>query len=147
MCKCFDVANYFLRSPEYEDPSEAISNMKLQKLMYFAQGHALAILDRPLFPEDFEAWRHGPVIPSLYRVYRRFGSEKITPPEMIDLSRFTPEEKDLLESVWLTYGGYSAWGLRNLSHSSTPWKNHKDDGSVIPKDEMRSYFLALGDEG
>ena len=147
MCKCLDVANYFLRSPEYEDPSEAISNMKLQKLMYFAQGHALALLDRPLFPEDFEAWQHGPVIPSLYRMYRHFGSGSITPPDGIDLSRFTPEEKELLENVWLTYGGYSAWGLRNLSHESAPWKNHREDGSIIPKSEMRSYFLTLNNEG
>ena len=97
-------------------------------------------------PEDFKAWRHGPVIPSLYRMYRRFGSDRITPPETVELSHFTSEEKDLLESVWLTYGGYSAWGLRNLSHDSAPWKSHKDDGSVIPKEEMRLYFLTLNDE-
>ena len=140
MCTPINVANYFLRCPEYQDPSDAISNMKLQKLLYFAQGHALAVLGKALFNEDFEAWEHGPVLPSIYRKYKIFGAEKITPPETIDLRKFSKAEKTLLEQVWQVYGGYSAWGLRNLSHNTTPWKNHKDDRSVIPQDEMKEYF-------
>ena len=143
MCKAIDVANFFLKCPEDSDMSNSITNMKLQKLMYFAQGHALAVLGHPLFREDFEAWTHGPVIPALYRLYRNFGDQKIPPPESVDFSRFTPEEKQLLEEVWETYGIYSAWGLRNLSHSTKPWIDHQYTHGVIPQPEMRQYFLTL----
>ncbi len=143
MCTAVNVANYFLRCPEYQDPSDAISNMKLQKLLYFAQGHALAVLGKSLFAEEFEAWEHGPVLPSIYKKYKKYGAEKITPPTSLNLKNFTAEEKNLLDQVWQVYGGYSAWGLRNLSHNTPPWKNHKDDRSVIPQEEMKAYFITL----
>ncbi|MEA4863719.1 MAG: DUF4065 domain-containing protein [Victivallaceae bacterium] len=145
MSTCIDVANYFLRCPEYSDPSDAISNMKLQKLLYFAQGHALAILGHPLFDEDFEAWPHGPVIPSIYQRYKQYKGDAIVPPQSVDLKSFKPDEKALLEQVWLTYGGYSAWGLSNLSHVSMPWKTHKESGGTIAKDEMCAYFATLNE--
>ena len=143
MCKATDVANFFLKCPEDSDASNSITNMKLQKLLYFAQGHALAVLGHPLFEDDFEAWVHGPVIPSVYRKYRRYGDGCITPPRSVSLSRFTPEEKQLLDDVWDAYGVYSAWGLSTLSHNTKPWMNHKDAQDVIPKAEMQSYFTTL----
>ena len=48
-------------------------NLKLQKLVYYAQAWHLALRDVPLFEEDFEAWVHGPVIPALYQEYKKFG--------------------------------------------------------------------------
>lgn len=69
MCKCTDVAKYFL-SLQGNDAGDAISNMKLQKLLYYAQGFALALLDKPLFDEDFEAWAHGPVLRCIYNKYK-----------------------------------------------------------------------------
>jgi uncharacterized phage-associated protein len=65
MCDCFKTAEYFLRL-QTGDAGDAISNMKLQKLLYYAQGFALAILGNPLFPEDFEKWTFGPVLPVVY---------------------------------------------------------------------------------
>ena len=67
-CKlsCHDVAQYFLAQMD-EDAGDLISNLKLQKLVYYAQGFALALHGRPLFRERVEAWTHGaPVVPELY---------------------------------------------------------------------------------
>ena len=64
-----DVANYFLSLVD-EDQGDSISNLRLQKLMYYAQGYLLALKDRPLIHEEFEAWEHGPVIPGLYNSFR-----------------------------------------------------------------------------
>jgi uncharacterized phage-associated protein len=58
-----EVANYFIRRAH--DSGEFISNLKLQKLLYYSQAWHLAIFDRRLFPERFQAWVHGPVIPTL----------------------------------------------------------------------------------
>ncbi|OQY42717.1 MAG: hypothetical protein B6240_13665 [Desulfobacteraceae bacterium 4572_87] len=52
-----------------EEAGDLISNLKLQKLVYYAQGFYLALYDEPLFNEPIEAWTHGPVIRELYRSY------------------------------------------------------------------------------
>ena len=59
---CYDVAQYFLAKAD-EDAGDLMSNLKLQKLVYYAQGFALVLLEKPLFPERIEAWIHGPVVP------------------------------------------------------------------------------------
>lgn len=69
MLNAYDVADFFL-SPFEEEDGEQISNLKLQKLLYYAQGYALAILNRPLFAENIEHWQHGPVVPCIYRTYK-----------------------------------------------------------------------------
>ena len=62
-----DIADYFItKNHEYGD---YITNLKLQKLVYYAQAWYLAFLDKPLFDEDFEAWVHGPVNRDLYDRY------------------------------------------------------------------------------
>ena len=60
-----DVANFFIgRFQEAQDP---VTNLKLQKLLYYAQGWYLAFFDEPLFDERIEAWLHGPVVPPIYQ--------------------------------------------------------------------------------
>ena len=54
------VAQYFLSK-------ESMSHKKLQKLCYYAQAWYLANYGKPLMPNRFEAWVHGPVSPDLYR--------------------------------------------------------------------------------
>jgi uncharacterized phage-associated protein len=51
-----------------------MSNLKLQKLMYYAQGFSLVLFNKPLFPERIEAWIHGPVIPAVYHKYKGYGA-------------------------------------------------------------------------
>ena len=76
MCIAINVAKYFLlkSNPEIGD---TISNLKLQKLLYLAQGFFLAIYGEPLFPEHIEAWTHGPVVPEIYRRFKRFEGSTI----------------------------------------------------------------------
>ena len=55
MNSCFDVGYYFLKNQDLE-AGDLMSNMKLQKLVYYAQGFYLAIKEKPLFPEPLVAW-------------------------------------------------------------------------------------------
>jgi uncharacterized phage-associated protein len=57
----FDIAQYFLWKAQ-ESNQELLSNMKLQKLVYYAQGLHLALNDAPLFKGKIEAWTYGPVV-------------------------------------------------------------------------------------
>ncbi|MEM9215382.1 MAG: type II toxin-antitoxin system antitoxin SocA domain-containing protein [Cyanobacteria bacterium P01_F01_bin.150] len=79
MLTCHEVANYFLSLMD-EDAGDLISNLKLQKLVHYAQGIHLALYDKALFPETIEAWTHGPVVPELYHRYEKFGSALLPRP-------------------------------------------------------------------
>lgn len=134
-----DVADYFLvlGSDEYAD--ESVSNLKLQKLCYYAQGFSLALQDRPLFDEEIVAWRHGPVVRELWDVYGANGARGIEKPESWDFSRFSPEDRDVMNEVYEVFGQYSAWKLRDMTHDEPPWKETPING-VIPHDRMKQYF-------
>lgn len=138
MCTCLETANYFL-SLQGDDAGDAISNLKLQKLMYYAQGFSLAMRGKPLFREDFEAWEHGPVIPSLYRMFRNYGSGALPKPKNFDVNRYSEDDRKFLNEIYDTFGQYSAWALRELSHQTAPWRDTPHN-TVIPKERMTSYF-------
>jgi uncharacterized phage-associated protein len=70
MVQVSEVADYLIAfSHEHGDP---VSNLKLQKLLYYAQAWQLALYDEPLFNDRIEAWVHGPVVPSVYRQYKEW---------------------------------------------------------------------------
>lgn len=142
MANVYDVANFFL-SIQRDDEEKDITPMKLQKLVYFAQGYSLALLDHPLFPEQMEAWRHGPVCPALYQKYRPCGGNVIQAADTTDTrAAFTQSEFELLMDVYNQYGQYSASALRNMSHETAPWRAvfSPDAKNVITFDAMKEYF-------
>jgi uncharacterized phage-associated protein len=141
MLKAIDVANYFLSLVD-EDSGDLLSNLKIQKLVYYAQGVHLALTDKPLFEESIEAWAHGPVVPDLYREFKQYGSGSIPSPEEFDLNKFSEEEKETLDEVYSVFGQFSAWKLRNMTHEEAPWKN-TDLNFDISRKELKSYFQTL----
>lgn len=132
------VANFFLKKNDPE-AGDLITNLKIQKLVYYAQGFYLAMYDTPLFEEEILAWEHGPVVESLYYKFREFGSSELPIPETVDLNEYSEEEKDLLNEVFNVYGQFSAWKLRNMTHSERPWTETQKN-EVIPKGLMAEYF-------
>jgi uncharacterized phage-associated protein len=141
MNTCFDIANYFLKRQDL-DAGDLMSNMKIQKLVYYAQGFNLAITDSPLFPEPIEAWDHGPVCIPLYHEYKQFGSGSIPIPYDVDaLSIFSKKAHGILDMVHIYYGQFSAWKLRNLTHEEEPWVRAFARGrSEISHEDMQRYF-------
>ena len=136
------VAKWFLsynRIAENDEGGELISNLKLQKLLYYAQGCFLAITDKPLFNDPILAWQHGPVVSSIYHKYKQYGSNGIEFDEDFDLSTFTEYENKILSQVYETFGQYSAWKLRSRAHNEDPWKNTKIDDEINP-DLIKDYF-------
>lgn len=140
MLSCDDVAKYFLALND-ESAGDLISNLKLQKLAYYAQGFCLALYGRPLFSERIEAWQHGPVVPDLYHQYKGYGSNAIPAPEGLDYSTYSVEEQKLLDEVYEVYGQFSAWKLRNMTHDEAPWRDMKDVvNGEITHDSLREFF-------
>jgi uncharacterized phage-associated protein len=145
------VADYFLRAVD-ETAGDGISNLRLQKLLYYAQAWHLANFDTPLFEEDFEAWMYGPVIPSLFRMYKDSGTVPLprprgSAPVIDDVTR------TLLDEIWDVYGAYSATQLMRFTHEEIPWIDARGDvdagapcTNIIPKAVMRDFFRARLDE-
>jgi uncharacterized phage-associated protein len=134
------IANYLIwRANSDEELGENISNLKLQKLLYYAQGFHLAINGAPLFAEPIEAWMHGPVVRSIYFEYKDYGASALPTPEDFDREAIDSEALDVIEEAYSVYGQYSAWGLRNLTHEEAPWKDAPLNGE-ISQESMRRYF-------
>lgn len=137
-----DVAKYFLAQCDAE-AGDTISNLKLQKLCYYAQGFHLAAFDKPLFRESIEAWPHGPVIRSLYAKYKAHGAGAIPLPTGMDFSIFDKKSRQLLDEVYKVYGQFSAWKLRNMTHEEPPWVYASKSNDEISRDDMKKYFKTL----
>jgi hypothetical protein len=102
MATVFDIANFFITA-ENKREQGSMTNLRLNKILYFAQIISLLENGRPLFLDDFEAWDLGPVIPSVYRKYKAYENTPIQEPETIDYSAFTAEEIRLLFDVYSLY--------------------------------------------
>lgn len=135
--KVLDIANKLLSMSE--SYGDFMTNMKLQKMLYYQQGYHLALFDTPLFDDEIEAWMYGPVVPCVYEEYKVNGNNIIYPDrEPIQLGN---KEEALFEEVFRIYDIYSATGLMNLTHSETPWKKTPTGvGNIISKNIMKEFF-------
>ncbi|EDN70714.1 conserved hypothetical protein [Beggiatoa sp. PS] len=134
-----DVANFFIMKG-IDDEESGISNLKLQKLLYYAKGFHQAIFEEALFPENLWAWTYGPVVPEMYQAYKQYGKDPITQVEYDPTHRFDEEQLELLNEVWSTFGQFSAWKLRDMTHNEKPWLDHEEDASMINDEELQDYF-------
>jgi len=147
MTNAIDVAHWFLGTIDRE-AGDAITHLKLQKLVYYAQAWALARLDKPLFEEDLEAWTHGPVVPSLFEQFKETGWEALPYPD--EVPTFDSDVETLLEEILDVYGQLSARHLENLTHNEAPWQaargNLPDEIRAITpisKEIMKTYYQNL----
>lgn len=134
------VAEYLLDKLD-ADAEDCISNLKLQKLVYYSQGFVMALMNKKLFNADIEAWAHGPVVPELYHKYKPNGSCGIPKPANTNyeiLNQYQ-ELKDIIDEVYQVYGQFSAWKLRNMTHTETPWINTPQN-SIISDKSMLEFF-------
>jgi uncharacterized phage-associated protein len=136
-----DIAKIILKMSN-PDVGDIISNLKLQKLLYYSQGFHLAMYDHALFEEEIEAWMYGPVVPCVYREYREFGSGAIEVDRDYEIPETVSKEKlDLIAEVYEVYGQFSALKLMNLTHEEEPWCSvPAKQGSIISKESMKRFF-------
>jgi uncharacterized phage-associated protein len=135
----FDVAQYFLSLEE-------TTHKKLQKLCYYAQAWHLALLNKPLFDNSFEAWIHGPVCPELYHQYKDFGWCLIPKTSSVP-SNIAEESIEILDAVYDAYGKLSGDDLEFLTHSEKPWiearkglNEWEPSHNIIKEDTMAKYY-------
>jgi uncharacterized phage-associated protein len=146
------VANFFL--DKAEEAGDALTPLKLQKLVYFAHGWHLAILNRPLIEEPIQAWQYGPVIEALYHEFKECGNGPIhfrlnSPFSWGERPRVEdPETLELVNKVWDIYKRYTAVELSAMTHATDgPWNSVWGKGAtrhaVIPNSLITSYFRGI----
>lgn len=117
-----------------------ISNLKLQKLLYFIQATFLINNLDPCFSNRIEAWDFGPVVPDVYRAYKQFGSGPI--PMLGTVNKNSIPNVDLIDSVIEQFGKYSASALVEITHRQTPWKQayQRFMNNIISNESIKEYF-------
>ncbi len=137
-----DVANFFIDIVNKNDDDQ-ITNLKLNKLLYFAQGCHLSRTGEPLFDNKIEAWPLGPVVPEIYQKYKVCGKAPIqTIDDDYSDGVFSDMEMDTLLDVMREYGQYTGPTLVSITHrAGTPWSDIDSQGlTIIPNELMKTYF-------
>ena len=141
--KSLYIANKLIYKAQEDEPNggERLTNLKLQKMLYYQQVYHLAAFGVPLFEENVEAWMYGPVVPCVYDVYSCYGSATL--PETDNPITLSEEEEILFNQVYQAYRDFSAIGLMNRTHNEQPWLQAlpHDRGTIIPCESMKAYFM------
>lgn len=141
-----EIINWFLSKT-------SMSPKKLQKLLYYAQSWTITLeneksddIKNKLFNENFEAWVHGPVIPTVYHEYKAYGYSNI--PKLNENIQFDEDKENILQQVFEVYGGYNGNELENITHQEEPWQKARKGFSsleicqnVISEKDMFEYYV------
>jgi uncharacterized phage-associated protein len=126
---------------------ELITNLKLQKLLYYAQGWHLAHYGEHLFDDKFEAWVHGPVIPSIYRKYKK-GWQPIN--VKVKHPSISGGLKLWMDRFLRAYMSIDAFELEKMVHCEAPWVEARmglpidaNCSNEINEGSMQAYFASL----
>lgn len=144
MVSDLNIAKYVVKT--FHEKEELITNLKLQKLLYYVQGWHLGLYDREILEEDFQAWVHGPVLPSIYYEYKHYKWNPISE-EINDIFEIPDPIKKHINEVLEVYGMDTAWELERRTHLEDPWKLARgnlpleaESTAKITKESMRSFF-------
>ncbi len=142
--KVLDVASYILKR------TNAITVMKLQKLVYYSQAWSLVWDEKKLFSEKIQAWANGPVVPTLYAAHR--GKFEVSRMPGGDCRKLDESQRETVDSVVKYYGQMSSQQLSELTHLEDPWKNARDSAGLLPAERgstvishaaMMEYYSSL----
>ena len=134
-----------------------VTQMKVQKMVYFAQGVHLAIYKESLVKDIFRAWKYGPVVPAIYHAYKLYGSNPITDTDWIDqeeneedLSTLDNKAKESIDYTWALLKDTNAVKLSNWTHTAgSPWQKNYIEGvseAAIPNKDIQQYFESFLDK-
>lgn len=135
----FSIAEYLIRF--FERKMDNLTHLKLQKLLYYAQGIAYGRYNKRLFNEPFLAWQHGPVIRTVYDKYKIVHGDPISEDKDVDVSSVVNNDVviSILKETISLYGIYSAWTLRNKTHNESPW-SETEQSEEIEDEKIINYF-------
>ncbi len=154
------IANYIVHVALEEGIS--ITNLHLQKILYYLQAESLVRTQNPLFDGEIEKWRLGPVVPTVYHEYKEYGSQPIADiaTEMVfdeetmeidyikfDDNRIDEDVRDIINPLIISLLSQNAFDLVDKTHEHTLWSEYRprieagERGLRYTDEEIRNYFL------
>ncbi len=133
------IANYLILKASEEEFGELLSNLKLQKLLYYCQAFFYAKYETPLFAERIEAWHYGPVVPEIYHKFKKYGYSSIPVEGIKNDFNFNVAQKEMIDEVFEYFGQFSASKLVTITHAEAPWIN-TENKKEITLTAMRDYY-------
>lgn len=148
MSQALSLAKELVKLSLAGEELDPLTNLRLQKLLYYAQAWSLVIRESELFSEEIQAWRHGPVVPKVYYALPNDqGADCIHPVFFEDAPSLDKEDAIFVRSVWEAYNQYSALKLSRMTHEERPWQKawggRPLDGTgtdPIQVDDLEDYF-------
>ncbi|WP_181993425.1 Panacea domain-containing protein [Bifidobacterium longum] len=134
--RALDVANYFIAN--YGGGTE-MTNLKLNKLVYFAQAVSLKQYGVPLFSDEIQAWSYGPVEPEVYHAFQKYGKDVVRHSE--GSCETSAQLGKVARKVMETYGELTAFDLVHISHREHgAWKSvyRPNESNAITHDAIQS---------
>lgn len=141
MYSASSIARYIIQ--RCDEQNRSISNLKLQKILYFVQAEFLVSRNQPCFVEDIVAWDFGPVVPEVYQQYKIFGSNNIPVIGKLAIPVYLPErDADLINEIVDECAKYSASTLVQITHNQTPWQEayYSSWNNIISNESIKQYF-------
>ena len=141
MYNAVDIANYFILASSYTKTC-----LQVMKLSFISHGYMLAIHDKPLIKDHIEAHKTGPIIPSINKAYKKWGSGIIA--KCAALPAFNLDETEILRGVFKHYGKYDGFYLSQITHHDaieTPFEQVYEKGSIniIPDNIIQEYYKKI----
>lgn len=135
--KADQIADWFIAYNNSQEDSDYMTNLKLQKLLYYAQGITIKYTGKTLFKEPLLAWKYGAVVKNVYDEYSSYGKKPID--LEFEVPKFGGDVDVILQDVYDEYGQYASWKLVKMVHDESPWKETSIN-DVITIDKMRDFF-------
>ncbi|MDF2881994.1 MAG: hypothetical protein K0R54_2551 [Clostridiaceae bacterium] len=123
-----------------------ISNLQLQKILYYIQGGFYRHFKKPAFHDEITAWRHGPVVEEVYFEYNNYVASKINVNIKNNVPHFyTSSELSLINRIIERLREKSPWELVDMTHRERPWKEAYVFEDKISKKSIEEWFLEHGE--
>lgn len=153
--RSIDAANLIIQVAQ--ENNLKITNLKLQKLLYYANAYSLKTFDTPLIDGTFERWSYGPVERTVYDTFKSNGSDVITGPapkfnpESFEITKWkepdniSDDEKNSIQLIVEHLGRINAFDLVDKTHEELLWSKyeHQIAHQMAPNyknDEIKDYF-------
>ncbi len=118
--KVLNLAEYIIRHAEGQ--GTFVTNLKLQKTLYYLQGYSLKKFEEAAFDDDILNWQYGPVAPTAYFAYSSYGADPLESNESVQIEKMRKDQKNLFDKVIDVCLDLSARRLVQMTHEEAPWK-------------------------
>ncbi len=145
MFNVFDISKYIVLWYIKNGEASKITNLRLQKLLYYVQGFSMEFLGIPAFKEEINAWKHGTVVEEVYHFIKNKNYTHKKPLDIVIFKDFTmdnlsPEIKDLIESICDVTRNMTTWELVDKNHDDFWQEKLESNNKIMPKDEIKNHF-------